>query len=184
LVSTSFKELYDEAESGSVGGNVPAGPYDMIVTGTRVLETSNLIFLTLQVLNGPQQGKEIDVNLFIPHAESKRGARVFFVKKINGFIAYPDVKAAFQAADNAPDIKSGFEFIAGALVGKQVVAEVGLRTEGEYAGSNELISTKPMQSTIPTQNGQVIEGPSVMQSPAPAPVTAPAAAPGAEAPPF
>lgn len=161
-MSTSFKDLFDEAESGSVGGNVPAGPYDMIVTGTRVLETSNLIFLTLQVLNGPQQGKEIDVNLYFPTPESKRGARIFFVKKVNGFIAYPDVKAAFQAADNAPDAKSGFEFIAQALVGKQVAADIALRTDGDYAGSNELSSTKPLASTIPTQNGQA-----AAQAPAP-----------------
>jgi hypothetical protein len=166
-VPTSFfKDLYDEAESGSVGASVPEGTYDVAVVESRAYAESSLIFLTLQVLNGPAAGKQSDVNLYFPGEGSKRGAHLYFTRKIAGLASYPDVKSAFQAADGAPSAEAGFELIADALIGKQIVAEIGLRTDGDYAGSNELRSTKPMASPL-------------SQAPvaAPAPETTPATLP-------
>lgn len=148
MTSKYFGELYNDAETGSVAASIPKGTYDVVVTGARPRAESSLIFLTLQVLNGPMQGKEADVSLYFPKEGDSRGARVFFMKKINAFVSYPDVKAAFQAADGAPDRESGFQHIADALIGKQLVADVGLQTEGNYAGNNELAATRPMQGAV------------------------------------
>jgi hypothetical protein len=147
-----FKDLYEDAETGQVGGSVPGGSYDVVVSGARTLPDSSLIFLSLTTLNGPTAGTEVDVSLYFPGEGSKRGARIFFAKKIAGFVSYPDVKGAFMAADGAPDLASGLQLIADALGGKRVTAEITLRTEGEYAGSNELRSTKPLEAgATPTQ---------------------------------
>lgn len=158
MTSTYFGDLFDEAESGVAAASVPTGDYDVVVTDARARAQSSIIFLTFQVLNGPAQGKEAEVSLYFPTEDAKRGARIYFARKIAGLIAYPDVKAAFQAADNAPSVESGFEHIAGTLIGKQVKAELSLRTDGDYAGSNELKSTKSLAG-------------------APAPAATPAAAP-------
>jgi hypothetical protein len=139
-----FKDLYEGAESGSGGPSIPAGSYDVVVSGARPLPDSSLIFLEMTVLNGPSAGKVADVSLYFPGESSKRGARIFFAKKIAGFITYPDVKGAFMAADGAPDLAAGLELIGDAINGKKVTAEIGLRTDGEYAGSNELRSTRPL----------------------------------------
>jgi hypothetical protein len=163
MSSTYFGDLYTQAETGVTSAVVPEGTYDVVVNGARPNIKGNQIWLTLQVLSGPDAGKGSDVSLYFPKPGDSPGARTFFVRKAAGFIAYPDVAAAFQAADNAPDIESGFAHIATALEGKQVSAEITLRKEGAYAGTNELRATKSLQNT-----------------PAPAPVAqaaAPVAAP-------
>ncbi len=165
MASTSFKDLFDEAESGVAASSVPSGSYDVVVTSTRPLAASSLIWLTFEVLNGPQQGKEVDVNIWFPNENSKRGARIYFQKKIAGFLAYPDVKAAGQASEGAPSEEAALQLIADALIGKQVKADVKLRTDGDYAGSNELSSTRTIDGAV---------------QPAPTPTTA-AAEPAVEA---
>ena len=182
MVSKYFGDLFDSAESGTVAASIPKGTYDVVVTGARPRAESSLIFLTLQVLNGPAQGKETDVSLYFPKEGDARGARVFFVKKINAFSAYPDVKAAFQAADGAPDLESGLSHIADALIGKQVVADIKLQTEGDYAGNNELAATRPLQGVVQAAPAPVQAAPAGFAEAngqpmvaAPAPAEAPAA---------
>jgi hypothetical protein len=168
----SFKELFDEAETGVVQSSVPEGTYDVVVTAARPFAQSSLIFLTLQILNGPSAGKETDVSLYFPGEGAKRGARVYFARKMAGFIAYPDVKAAGQASDNAPTVEAALELIANALIGKQVVAEIGLRTDGEYAGSNELKATRAPDGVVrpaaPTAAVNPVTQPAPAAQPTPA----------------
>lgn len=178
MTSTFFKDLYTEAESGVSQASVPAGKYDVVVSRTGTKSDSSMLFLTLQVLNGPAAGKESEVGLWFPTEAAKRGARIFFTRKIAGFIAYPDVKAAFAAADGAPDADSAFKLIAQTLEGKQVTAELGMRSEGEYAGSNELKST----GTIEGSMGAPVAPAAVQQVQVPAEATAPATPNGVKAP--
>jgi hypothetical protein len=86
--------------------------------------------------------------MYVPKPGDKAFASTMFGRKIRGFLAYPDVKAAGRAMDSAPDRESGFEFLANALTGKIVSADVGLRTDGAYAGTNELKATKPPEGTL------------------------------------
>jgi hypothetical protein len=147
MSSINFGDLFDAAESGEVSSAVPAGTYDIVVSGARPLnpDSSSTIFLTLTVLNGPHQGTDVDVALYIPKPGGKAFASQMFGRKIKGFLAYPDVKAAGRAMDNAPSRDAGFDYLAEALTGKRASADIGVRTDGDYAGSNELKSTKPIE---------------------------------------
>jgi hypothetical protein len=139
-----------------------------------------MAFLTLTVLSGPQMGKQSEVSIVFPKEDAKRGARFYFVNRVQGFLAYPDVKAAFQAADQAPEFSDGLQLICDVLKGKKVHGEVNLVTEGNYAGQNELVSTKPPTGTgqpqagLPTPAaGAAGPGPAVVVAPAAATVAAP-----------
>jgi hypothetical protein len=143
MSSTSFGDLFDQAESGEVTSGIPAGTYDVVVSGAR--PHTSVIFLSLSVLNGPQAGNEVDVTLYIPKPGDKAFASTVFGRKLRGFLSYPDVKVAGRAMDNAPNREAGFDYLATALVGKQVSADLTVRTEGNYAGTNELKSTRPIE---------------------------------------
>lgn len=174
MSSTFFKELAEQAESGIAAAAIDKGDYDTAVVSSRANAKSNQVFVTLRVLNGPLQGKDSDVSIWFPTPESKPGARMYFIKKVSGFMAYPDVKAAFAAADSAPSPEAGFQLIADALLNKQVHAEIGMRTEGEYAGTNELISTKTIDAgPVPSQTATFVAPAAqpVQNGPAPAPVS-------------
>jgi hypothetical protein len=151
VASTTFGELFESVEQGTVRATIPAGPYDMEVTDARVREQSALIFLTLKPINGPVD-KEIDVSVYFPNKvkQDKQGALFYFGQKVNGFISFPDVKAAFIAADNAPSLEQALQHIAATLIGKRVGAQIGMQENGEYAGSNELKSTKPLDASAVT----------------------------------
>jgi hypothetical protein len=146
-----FGELFDEAESGEVITSIPPGQYDMVVVGARPHnpDTSSLLFLTMNVVSGPQQGKDVDVSLYIPKPGDKAFASTMFGRKVRGFLSYPDVKAAGRAMDSAPDRDSGFAFLASALTGKLISAEIGVRQDGAWAGSNELKATKAPDAAPP-----------------------------------
>jgi hypothetical protein len=152
VASTTFGELFENVENGVVKATIPAGPYDMEVTDARVREQSALIFLTLKPLDGPSAGKEIDVSIYFPNKvkQDKQGALFYFTQKVNGFGSFPDVKAAFIAADNAPSLEQALQHIAATLIGKRVGAQIGMQENGEYAGSNELKSTKPLDASAVT----------------------------------
>src|SRR5574342_666599 len=139
-----FKELFDQAESGVFVASIPTGTYSVVVTDARPRAESNLIFLTLQVLDGPAAQKQTEVNLYFPKEGDRPFATTMFLKKIAGFMAYPDVKAAGQSANNAPTTEAALQLIADALVGKTGKADVVLRGQdaGQYAGSNELSATQ------------------------------------------
>jgi len=173
MTETFFGELYNEAESGVSQAAIPAGDDYLGIVTRAEQHDDKMIFLTLQVQEGAQQGRDSDVSLYFPQPGDKRGTRVYFVKKVAGFMGYPDVKAAFLAADNAPTKTQAMELIASTLLNKTVRFSVNLRGEGDYAGTNELKETKAIQITDKVQvvaeaspNGEVADAP----SPAPAPV--------------
>lgn len=143
MTDTTFKDLFNEMESGTFSSSIPAGTYDVIVTDARPRAESNLIFLTLQVLDGPAAQKQTEVNLYIPKEGDRPFAFTAFKKKMFGFSAYPDVKAAFEASVNAPTREALLDLFAGAITGKQVKADITLRGKdaGQYANTNELSAT-------------------------------------------
>lgn len=167
MARTIFGELYDEVESGNVGGALPASTYDVKVTGARPRAESSIVFLTIEVLNGPQEGKETDVTLFVPKPDSKRGARVQWHKKTAGFDdRFTD---ALRRADEAPTLEAGFEVIADALIGQTVTAVIGVQGGNtQYAGSNELNSTSKLDGNgvTPTPTSAAFGTPSAEAAPA------------------
>lgn len=173
MSSTLFKDLFNEMEEGSFTSSIPAGKYDVVVTDARPRAESNLIFLTLQVLNGPAEGKSTEVNLYFPKEGDKPFASTKWKQKMYGFSAYPDVKAAAESSQNAPTLEAMLDLFAEALIGKQVSADIGLRDKdaGQYAGSNDL------SSTMPPTGGVKGPGPAQTTAPAPTPAAETAGAP-------
>ena len=142
MTSINFEDLYTVAETGVASQAIPGGDYDSVVARANPYAQSSMIFLELEVLNGPLQGKKSDVGIYFPKEGDKKGTQIFFAKKMGGFMGYPDVKAALLAARNAPSDEQALELIAGTLAEKQVRATLKLVEEGEYAGKNELQATK------------------------------------------
>lgn len=149
MASTYFKDLYDEAESGVAQASVPAGEYDVVVGSSRPNAKSNQVFVTLDVQNGPLTGKQSDVSVFFPQDHHSRGAHVYFAKKIAGLIAYPDVKAAFQAADNAPTPEAAYQLIADSFNGKALRVLLKVRQDDTpYNGTNDIEWTAAPKNTL------------------------------------
>lgn len=177
MTSTVFGTLYDAAQSGDEEGFekqiVPGGTYDTVVDAARPYTggKSPMIFLTLQILNGPLAGRKSDVNVTF---SSSPNARPYFVRKTKGFLAYPDAMAALQQASSL-DNETGIALIAESWVDKQVKAEIGVNgaDQGQYAGQNNLERTEAI-GAAPAAPQQA--------APAAAPVAAPAAAPAAATP--
>lgn len=170
MSSTFFKDLYEQVETGVARASVPAGSYNVAVSEARVnAKNGSQIFLTFTVLDGPDAGKAPEVSLYFPKEGDKSGAVRFFITKTAGLLAYADVKAAFQAADNAPDRVAGLQHIADTLIGKQVQVELILVKEGDYAGTNELRSTKPLAGFQTPAPAPQFQAPTPAPAPAPAP---------------
>lgn len=142
MTSTSFAKLYEAAETGGALG-IPPGTYDVTVADVRIKADSNMLFLDLQVLNGPAAGQTAQVNLRFPQEGDKQGAFFHYRRKIAGFLDEA-LKAAFVNADNAPTPEAAYSFIGDALKGKSVTAEIGVQEQGQYKGANELRETKPL----------------------------------------
>lgn len=142
MSTIDWEELYGVAEKGLAAAAVPEGEYDAVVVRAEPYAQSNVIFLGLEILNGPMQGKGSDVSIYFPKEGDKRGAQAHFAKKIAGFMGYPDVKAAFLAARNAPTVEDGLGLVATTLLNKQIGAKLRLVEEGQYAGQNELTASK------------------------------------------
>jgi len=169
MTSMTWSNLYAEAQAGSPAG-LPAGGYDVEVTGVRTLATSRMLFFSLGVLSGPHAGKTIDVGLWLPTEGSK--AVFHFQKKIAGF---GDMSSVFAAMDTTPDIAEALDLLANSLVGKTFRADIGLVTEGDYAGKNELKASKPLDSApAPAPASVAAWSPAPTAVPAPAPVAVPA----------
>ena len=143
MADSSWSQLYDEAQSGVVAG-IAAGIYGMTVDAVRPLAKSRLLFLDLKVEKGPMAGKVAQVNLYLPEP-GNRGAGFHFRNKIMGF---GDLSAVFNAMPEN-DVETALQMLADALVGRRIVAEIGLRADGEYAGQNELVKTKVADDAAP-----------------------------------
>jgi hypothetical protein len=178
MADMSFGDLVKTAETGGAA-TIPPDDYEVRVAEARPRAQSNLIFLTLEVMSGPQAGKQVDVSLWFPSPSNKPGAHRLFARKFGGFIAYPDVKSALQSADNAPSVEQAFELIANSLNNKAVKATISIQTKGDYAGTTELSATsvdKAQPAAAPAP------APAPAADPAPAPAPVPAQAPQPESP--
>lgn len=166
MATSSFSDLYQSAENDAPI-SIPKGVYDVKVTGARALAKSRMIFLDLEVLNGPAAGKPTSVNLVFPKSPND-GAAFYYRKRINGFLT-PEVKQAFANADQAGTEEAAYEIIADALVGLTVTAEIDLRGEdaGQYAGSNELVSTRRLDGAPTPQPAQTQTQATPAATPAP-----------------
>jgi hypothetical protein len=118
--------------------------------------------LDLEVQNGPAAGKMTQVNLYVPDA-TNRNAMFHYRKKSAGLIGQ-DLVNAIAALGDSPSLDALLETMATVFTGKFVTATIGLRADGQYAGQNELVDTKPSST------------------PAPAPTSAPAPTAAAPAP--
>ncbi len=154
MTESSWSQLYDEAQSGVVAG-VPEAVYEFEVADARVHAPSRLIFLDLAIQVGPQAGKVAQVNLYVPDpngdSNKYRGQMFHFRKKIAGF---GDLSTAFSAMPEG-DTEAALTILAEALVGRKGLADIGLRDDGEYAGTNELKATKPLGDAAPAAPAEV-----------------------------
>ena len=144
MAEAVWSQLYDEAKSGVVAG-IPEGPYEVEVADVRALATSRLLFLDLRVVSGPLAGKIAQVGLYLPEP-GNRGAGFHFRNKILGF---GDLSETFKQMDSAADVADALAILADALTGRKTTAEIELRSDGEYAGTNQLARTKPADD-VPT----------------------------------
>lgn len=169
MTSINFDELYKAAETGVAKAAVPTGDYEIVVSRSDPYD-GKMIYLTLNVLDGPLAGKDSDVNIYFPKEGDKRGTQVYFAKKMAGFMGFPDVKAALLAARNAPDDDSALSLIADTLKDKRVRASVKLIEEGQYEGTNELQETR-RSATSPLPEAETVTAtssvPEVGAQPAP-----------------
>lgn len=151
MTTQSFSDLYKAAETGANG--IPSSSYDVVVEDARgyVNEDKKSLFLDVQVLNGPSQGKVASVKINFPKDGDKPGVFYHFRRKIAGFMD-ESLQAAFQTADRAPTPETALQTIADALKGKQVTAKIKLVADGAYKGTNELEETKSLSgSATPTE---------------------------------
>ena len=174
MAESSWSTLYDEAKSGVVAG-IAEGTYEVEVTDVRALATSRLLFLDLRVVSGPLAGKVAQVNLYLPEP-GNRGAGFHFRNKILGF---GDLSETFKQMDSAADVADALAILADALTGRKTTAEIELRSDGEYAGTNQLAKTKPADD-VPTPAASPTAAAPVTTAPAPDASPVPAVAPQPE----
>jgi hypothetical protein len=177
MTGTGWTKLYDEAQSGVVAG-VPSSTYETKVVAARAHASSRLIWLDFGIQVGPQAGKVASANLYVPDpngdGNSYRGQMFHFRKKIAGF---GDLSSTFSAMPEG-DTEAALTILADALVGKSTLTTLELVDKGEYAGSNSLVSTKPLGDTTPEViTVEAPEAEAAPEAPAPAesaePVTVP-----------
>ena len=124
---------------------VPEGTYTFRVLDARSHEGkgNGTVFLDLEVVDGPLAGSLTQVSLFIPDGsgQNPRGAAFMFAKKVAGFKLGPEIGRAMNGGKPAP-------ILAEALVDQVVEGEVNVQGDGAYAGSNNLLSTKPVDGDV------------------------------------
>ena len=152
-----FEKLFSGEGLGADA--VPEGGYDVKVLDTR--SKNRVVFIDLEVLNGPHAGSLSQVSLYIPDGTAERGARFYFTKKLAGFNPSPELGAAMNGGDPAP-------ILAEAINGAEVRVELTVQTEGAYAGSNQLEWTKPLDTPAGTETPKV-EKPAAVVKDAPEP---------------
>jgi hypothetical protein len=166
--------LYDEAKTGVVAG-IAEGTYEIEVSDARALAQSRLLFLDLKVVSGPLVGRVAQVNLYLPEP-GNRGAGFHFRNKIMGF---GDLTETFKQMDSADDVAGALAILGDALTGRRVSADLELRSDGEYAGTNQLAKTKPADAPAPVA---AVPAPAAEPVPAPAPAAVPEPALAGEVP--
>lgn len=168
MAESSWSTLYDEAKSGVVAG-IAEGVYEVEVSDVRALATSRLLFLDLRVTSGPLAGRIAQVNLYLPEP-GNRGAGFHFRNKIMGF---GDLSETFKQMDSAVDVAAALAILADGLTGRKVTADIELRSDGEYAGTNQLARTKPADDVPAPAPAPVVAAPAAAPAPVPAAQPAP-----------
>lgn len=135
---------YEDLATGVVAG-IESGVYRIRVESTRPrVSSAEMLFLGLEVQNGPLAGKHTEVTLVLPK-EGNRGMAFHYANKMKGFGDMSAVYAAMGVANpDGSNGKAALEILGKALLDRIVEAEIVLREDGEYAGTNELVLTKPV----------------------------------------
>ena len=164
MATKSWKEFYED----EVVGAIDPDTYTVKVLGGNTLAKSRLVFLNLGVQVGPSAGKQAEVNLYLPNPEapSVRGQMHNFRKKMAGF----NISAALAQMDPDSDVQTQLDILLDALTGQTTTAEIGKQTEGQYAGKNELTSTKPADDAPASAPVQPAAEAAPVTAPEPAPV--------------
>jgi hypothetical protein len=139
MAEMDFEKLFEGGTEGLGADAVPGGTYDMKVLDTR--SKNRTVFIDFEVLTGPHAGDLSQVTLWIPDEKAGRGAKFHFTTKLAGFQPSKELGAAMNGGDPAP-------ILAEAINGATVSAELTVQTEGAYAGTNELVSTKPLSDDV------------------------------------
>lgn len=166
MTETTWGDLYGSGTRSSV----PSGTYQIQVTGTRQHQGKTL-FLDLTVLSGPEAGKMAQVNLYVP-APGEKGSSFYFNKKVAGLLAGPP--PGFAEQFSAGNREGALDVLGTALNGAIAIAEISVRADGDYAGTNELESTKPLGAPAAPPVATAPQAAGTVPQPA-APAAAPAA---------
>jgi hypothetical protein len=137
MASRSWDDLY--ASDGN--SSIAEGVYDVEVTDARTNVNARQVWIDLKVLNGPSAGKTTSVSIYLPNPEADkfRGQLFNFKKRLAGFD-----RSALKAMDPEAPLETQLSILADALIGQKTSATIELRADGEYAGTNQLASTKPL----------------------------------------
>lgn len=163
MTTIDFNQLMNEA--GDSFQPIPDGPYHVEVAKSEATTTSTnkpMIRVQLRIIGGPHAGR-IVFDQFVLTAGNPNALSFFF----EHMAAFGLDRSFF--AQNPP-----MEMVAATLMNRQALIAVGTRTEGQYAGRNEVkkYSPPPMgQVGGAPGGGQVIAFP---QAPTAPPVAPPA----------
>lgn len=120
--------------------SIPEGTYTVKVVDARASEGkgNGTVFLDLEVTEGPLAGEFTQVTLWIPDGTGRnpRGSAYHFSKKTAGFKVGPEVGQAMNGGSPAP-------ILAEVLVGQVATVELSVQGDGDFAGTNNLVSSKP-----------------------------------------
>lgn len=163
------EQTWGDLYTGGDRESITAGTHKVKVEAVRENAASSTLFLDLRVLDGPEIGKLAQISLFVPKPGAK--ATFYFQKKVAGFSTKESVVEAYKVAGSADDIETMVGVIGNNIVEQIVVADISVRGQdaGDYAGSNELVATRPAEASAPAPAAPAA-------APAPAPAPAPAAA--------
>ena len=122
---------------------VPEGTYTFKVIDARSHEGkgNGTVFLDLEVQSGPLKGEVTSVSLFIPDGSggNPRGAAFHFRNKTAGMGLGAEIGQAMNGGKPAP-------ILAEAVMDAVFEADVDVQEDGPYAGSNNLVATRPVDA--------------------------------------
>lgn len=143
MAEMDFEKLLTEGVSKDA---VPEGIYIFKVIDARSHEGkgNGTVFADLEVQEGPMKDSLTQVSLFIPDGTgaNPRGAAFHFAKKMAGFGLGAEIGQAMNSGKPAA-------ILAEAIIDKIVEGEVDVQSDGQYAGSNNLLWTKPVDDATP-----------------------------------
>lgn len=164
MEGVSFAQLYEQYEKESGFTNLEAGVYTLRVKSCKNNEQKEYLLPIFEVVDGPQAGSTVSAGVV---SYKSPGARSITFQRLEGFGLGKDY---FKTVSSWDDVGK-------ALVGRIIEVELGVQTEGQYAGRNEL----PIRG-IKLISAPDAAGNSAPVAAAPPPPPAAAAAPPAQPP--